>query len=214
MTENNTSIFNGLSDNSFDADDMPMGKGSWYHDPSTGQFLTLDGEKYPFEFHPRKRLFIDHTGRELKFRIIPTQVIMNFQQAYQRKHMPQIPTKAYDIGDGDYSYESDPNDPAYKAKLEQYEINMGLALVAWQVSRGLKFTVPKPEAWDDDFTDLVSYTIDKDDPLIKHRVRYLYLMNGLLDSEAMILIQLLQGQTMPTVEGIKSAEARFPSDSE
>lgn len=183
------------------------------HDPSDGSFThTESGVKSDFRFLPRKKSFIASDGRVFQFRDIPNQTIFGFQQAFERKHKPKIPTKKYDIGDGDFSYESDPEDAAYKEAYQEYEYHLGLALAAFQVFVGLKFDVPPLNEWSDDDKDLFEYQYEPDDPLRKYYLKYFWLTNSLSNAESDILLRLLQGQKMPTVEGIADAESRFPGD--
>jgi hypothetical protein len=184
----------------------------WYHDPDTGAFYDLEDNELGFYFHPKDMLFITSNDWKIKFRDFNQQSLIDMQQTYERKHKPKVPQKPYDIGDGDVSWESHPDDPAYKEALETYWIEIGLIIQSLQLSFGLDFKVPPEDTWDEEFADMVSISFDEDTPFKKHQLKRKYLEWQLTKKhEYTVLVQLVQGKTMPTVDEVKKETDRFPS---
>lgn len=184
----------------------------WYHDPDTGAFFDTDDNELGFYFHPKEAVFVTSNDWKIKFRDFNQQTLIDMQQNYERKYKPKVPKIAIDIGDGDISWESNPRDEAYKEALDAYWISFGLLIQSFQLSFGLDFKVPPEDTWDEEFADFVAMSFDEDTPYLKHQIKRKYLECQLNKKhEYAILVQLVQGKTMPTVDEVKKETERFPS---
>ena len=184
----------------------------WYHDPDTGAFFDSEDKPLGFAFYPKELIFEASNGWKLKFKDFNQQTLLDFQQRFEKKFKPKVPRKAYDIGDGDVSWESDPNDASYIEALDAYNIELGLLIQTLQLSFGLDFKVPPEDTWEDDFADLIELSFDDSTPYLKHAIRRKYIEWQLNKKhEYEVLVRLVQGRSLPTMEEVRSEEQRFPS---
>lgn len=204
--------------------DNPVEVSEFVHDPLTGEVFHGDGTLYPFKFFPQKSSkhkrgeFHTSDGRIIEFRPMNGQTLVMFITRFEDKHKPKIPKKPYDIGEENgktqFSWESDPNDATYLEEMDSYNTRLGLILAAIQVSMGLKFEVPPVTEWSYELQSMFKLSVDPEGNHFEHQRKYFYLMSTLGNVEGNFLLKVLQGAEMPTVEGVKQAEARFPSDGE
>lgn len=184
----------------------------WYHDPDTGEFFDAKGVGLKCFFDPDTRQFVDSNGIPYKFRKVSQAAQGKFYLALEKKYKPKIPVQALDIGDGDYSYESNPNDAAYQEALRNYETFFSMALSEYQIAQSLKFDMPPFEDWSEDLQFLYGFETDMDSPLERFAKPFFYLSHTMDDTEFTILRHLVMGQELPTVNEVHDAMVRFPGD--
>lgn len=186
-----------------------------YHDPETGQFLKPDGTAYPYSFFPNSLEFHTSKGEILTFRDFPSRTLLDIQQRFQDKYEPKIPTQALEIGEGEYTHESNPDDPRYLADYDRYVTKLGIVIMSLYFSFGLNIQMPKLDDLPEDFLEWIHLSFEPTDPYLKHHMKRKWVERAVSNNQELdVLYRILQGHKLPTWEGIVQSAKRFQGDSE
>jgi hypothetical protein len=122
---------------------------------------------------------------------------------------PKIPIVEVTIGGQYKRNEPNPEDPAYKQALDEWQSAKNIGLARYLVIHGVAESAP------DDFADEYrSYSPGMSD----FDLKYLWVLTRFGPDDATqtegvkVLSEAITGQTVPTAEGLEKAEANFPRD--
>jgi len=186
----------------------------WFLDRETGKFYSSEGKDLGFAFFPEKRLFINSEGYHIELRRVNMQTVANFTAAYDKKYAPKVPLKRIKVDENEYYSEGNINDPAYQDELHRHDQAKEIAQAAYQFSLAVKNPLPPRSEWDDVFAMAVeALQALSDEPLKDYSIRYEWI-NAMLptNTELVVFVQIVMGAELPTVEALRKAESRFPSE--
>lgn len=161
-----------------------------------------------YKLDAEQRTFHTSSGVALKLRPVNPYHLERVQMELER-HKPKPPDIEIDSGKGRSYWTQNPDDPAYKQALADFQRDVGVKTMQFAFYVGVENRAPER----DKLPEVVKLTLSEMPNATDKDVHYLW-VTSLIESEDEFaaLLNYLMGQTMVTQEGIAEAEAAFPGD--
>lgn len=149
-------------------------------------------------------VFVTSTGSELTLRPIPSLILERLYNATAGKpEKPKVPMVEVTIGKSHKTKEENPNDPDYKAALEQYEKDLnaweqakGTRIMMYLLTAGVAGTPPEEFVTDHRFFFPDATTSE---------MKYIWVASQIPDDDLEALNLAITGQTKPTAKGLEES---------
>lgn len=150
---------------------------------------------------PRPRVYVTRAGIEIPIRPISAMMIRQIGNDHSAK--PKPPVVPSTLPNGKIMYESNENDPVYKAALEQWDTDLNERVIAYAYARGVDM---EPSA--EDVERLREFLPG----VTESRIKFAWICEMIPDDEIKDLFFMIISQNAVTEKGIRDAEGKFPGD--
>jgi len=170
-----------------------------------GKVMVDNGKVRPCVDYER-RIFVARDGTEVRLKPISRLILERLYNHTDGK--PPVPKVEVEIAGHHTRMEENPEDPAYKEALENWEGERNLRITRYFLTHGVADNAP--DSFVEEYREFFPNANDNE-------MRYLWMVQLLGEEERedwKLITQAITGQTAPTAKGIEQAEAAFPGDSQ
>jgi hypothetical protein len=168
-----------------------------------GKVMVDNGKVRPCVDYER-RIFVARDGTEVRLKPISRLILERLYNDVSGK--PSVPKVEVEIAGTHKRLEDNPENPAYKTALANWEGARNLRITRYFLTHGVADNAP-----DTFVKEYREFFPNADD----NEMRYLWMVDLLGEENQedwQLITQAITGQTAPTAKGIEQAEAAFPGN--